>query len=102
MNDYLMFDITALLIFITLIVSNLSKNKVKGRTGRLYDCLLITSCVTIILRVTYQLILRNCEYSNASVIWAKVFIYLALLSRSMVYCFGLLFIFSSTGLLTLF
>ena len=102
MNDYLMFDITALLIFITLIVSNVSKNKVKGRTGQLYDALLIWSCVMIIFRVTYQIILRHCPYTPSVVIVAKVFIYLTLLFRAFVYCVGLLFIFSSTGLLPLF
>ena len=102
MNDYLMCDITAILIFMTLIVSNLSKNKVKGRTGQLYDSLLIWSCVTILFRITYQLILRNAQYSTGSVVAAKVFIYLALMGRAFVYCLGLLFIFSSTGILPLF
>ena len=102
MNDWLMCDITALLIFITLMVSNLSKNKVKGRTGQLYDALLIFSCMTISFRIIYQLILRHCPYAPALVITAKVFIYLALLLRAYVYCLGLLFIFSSTGLLPIF
>ncbi|MBO4532278.1 MAG: EAL domain-containing protein [Treponema sp.] len=102
MNDYLMFDITALLIFLTLMVSNLSKNKVKGRTGQLYDALLVWSCIMIVFRVAYQIILRHCPYSPAIVTVAKVFVYLTLLFRTFVYCVGLLFIFSSTGLLPLF
>lgn len=102
MNDYLMCDITAILIFLTLIVSNLSKNKVKGRTGQLYDALLIWSCITILFRITYQLILRHAQYSPGVVVVAKVFIYLALMGRAFVYCLGLLFIFSSTGILPLF
>ena len=102
MNDFLMCDITALLIFLTLMVSNLSKNKVKGRTGLLYDALLIWSCVTLVFRITYQLILRHAQYSQGTVVVASIFIYLALLGRGFVYCLGLLFIFSSTGILPIF
>ncbi len=102
MNDFLMCDITALLIFLTLIVSNLSKNKVKGRTGLLYDALLIWSCVTLVFRITYQLILRHAQYSQGAAVVASIFIYLALLGRGFVYCLGLLFIFSSTGILPIF
>ncbi len=102
MNDFLMCDITALLIFVTLIVSNLSKTRVKGRTGQLYDALLVWSCIMIVSRITYEIVLRHCPYNTTTVIIAKVFIYLTLLFRAFVYCVGLLFIFSSTGLLPLF
>ena len=52
MNDSLMCDITALLIFFTLLISNISKHRIKGRTNNLYLALLIISCVTIVLRIT--------------------------------------------------
>ena len=102
MNDYMMFDVSALLIFFTLIISNVSKNMVKGRTISLYLMELVVSSVTILFRITYQLILRHCEYSAASVLCAKIFVYLSLLSRSFVYPIGLLFVFSLIGILPLF
>ena len=102
MNDYLMCDITALLIFITLILSNLTKHRVKGRTNALYLSLLITSCVTIIFRITYQLILRYSPYSATSLFIVRTIIYLYLISRCYIYSVGLMFIFSSTGILPVF
>ena len=47
MNDYMMFDVAAVLIFLTLIVSNVSKNRVKGRTISLYLAELIISSITM-------------------------------------------------------
>ena len=102
MNDFMMYDVAALLIFFTLIISNISKNTVKGKTVNLYLTELIVSSITIIFRLTYQIILRHCAYSVTSVTVAKVFVYLALISRSFVYPIGLLFIFSLIGLLPLF
>ena len=102
MNDWLMCDITSLLIFITLIVSNLTKNRVKVRTNSLYLSLLIVSCTTITFRIIYQLIQRHCVYSASSVFALKLFIYLYLISRCYIYAVGLLFIFSSTGILPVF
>ena len=102
MNDYMMFDVAAVLIFLTLIVSNVSKNRVKGRTISLYLAELIISSITIIFRLTYQIILRHCAYSATTVTVAKIFVYLALISRSFVYPVGLLFVFSLIGLLPLF
>ena len=102
MNDYMMFDVAAVLIFLTLIVSNVSKNRVKGRTISLYLAELIISSITIIFRLTYQIILRQCAYSATTVTVAKIFVYLALISRSFVYPVGLLFVFSLIGLLPLF
>ena len=102
MNDWLMCDITSLLIFITLIVSNLTKNRVKGRTNSLYLSLLIVACTTITFRIIYQLIQRHCVYSTSSVFALKLFIYLYLISRCYIYAVGLLFIFSSTGIIPVF
>ena len=102
MNDYMMFDVSALLIFFTLIISNVSKNMVKGRTITLYLAELFVSSATIIFRITYQLILRHCQYSTSSIIWAKIFVYLSLLSRSFVYPIGLLFVLSLIGILPIF
>ena len=102
MNDFMMYDVSAILIFFTLIISNISKNRVKGRTINLYLATLIVSSITIIFRLTYQMILRHCAYSTASVVSAKIFIYLALLSRSFVYPMGLLFVFSLIGILPIF
>ena len=102
MNDFLMCDITALLIFLTLIVSNLSKHRVKGRTNALYLSLLVISCITIIFRITFQLILRFCPYSPSNVFLARTVIYLYLISRCYIYSVGLMFIFSSTGILPVF
>ena len=43
MNDFMMYDISAFLIFFTLIISNISKNRVKGRTVNLYLSILIVA-----------------------------------------------------------
>ena len=102
MNDSLMCDITALVIFCTLIISNITKNQVKGRTNNLYLTLLITACITIIFRITFQLILRNFEYSPATVFWARCVLYIYMICRCYIYSFGLLFVFSSTGILRVF
>ena len=102
MNDFMMYDISAFLIFFTLIISNISKNRVKGRTVNLYLSILIVSSITILFRLTYQLILRHCAYSDTTVLLAKIFVYLSLLSRSFVYPLGILFIFSLIGILPLF
>lgn len=98
MNDFMMYDVTALLIFVTLIVSNFSKNKIKGRTNWLYTVELIVCVVTLIFRLTYQLILRNCTYSQGVVLIAKIFIYLALTAHSLIYPVGMYFVFSSLGI----
>ena len=102
MNDTLMYDVTALIIFSTLIISNISKHRMKGRTNNLYLALLIVSCVTIVFRITYQIILRNCVYSHASVTWARVFIYAYFVLRCYIYTLALMFVFSSTGILPVF
>ncbi|MBO4640544.1 MAG: EAL domain-containing protein [Treponema sp.] len=102
MNDSLMCDITALIIFFTLIISNITKNRVKGRTNNLYFLLLITCCTTIVFRISFQLILRHCEYSSTNVFWARFVLYLYMICRCCIYSFGLLFVFSSTGILRVF
>lgn len=102
MNDFLMFDITALLIFITLIVSNISKHRVKSRTNNLYIAMLIVSCATIIFRIAFQLILRHCDYSKQSILAAKILVYLYLIFRCYIYSVGLTFVFSSLGILPVF
>ena len=101
MNDFMMYDVTALIIFATLIVSNISKNKINGRTNWLYTIELIVCVATLVFRLTYQLLLRHVEYSAASVIWVKVFVYLSLLGHSAIYPVGIWFIFSSIGILPL-
>ena len=102
MNDYLMCDVTALLIFFTLIISNVSKHRVKSRTNNLYIALLFVSCVAIVFRITYQLIIRHCDYSKPVVFWLRLFIYLYMAFRCYIYAVGLVFIFSSTGILPVF
>ena len=102
MNDTLMCDVTALVIFFTLIISNISKHRMKGRTNNLYLALLIVSCVTIVFRITYQLILRHNVYSSSVVIWARIFIYAYLVLRCYIYSLALMFVFSSTGILPVF
>ena len=102
MNDSLMCDITALVIFGTLIISNITKNRVKGHTNNLYFSVLITACITIFLRITFQMILRHFEYSSTTVFWARCVLYIYLICRCYIYSFGLLFVFSSTGILRVF
>ena len=102
MNDYLMCDVTALLIFFTLIISNVSKHRVKSRTNNLYIALLFVSCIAIVFRITYQLIIRHCDYSKPVVFWLRFFIYLYMVFRCYIYAVGLVFIFSSTGILPVF
>ena len=101
MNDFMMYDVTAILIFATLIVSNIEKNKIKGRTNFLYTAVLVVCVITLVFRLTYQLILRHCAYAPASVLVAKSFIYLALIAHSFIYPVGIVFIFSSLGILPL-
>ena len=96
-----MCDITGFLIFFTLYISDLLKYKVNQRTGRFYDFILIISCITIIFRVLYQILLRTCTYSFAIEILIRILIYLALMCRVLVYSLGALFAFSATGLLPL-
>ena len=98
MNDYMMFDVTAILIFATLIVSNISKNRIKGRTSWLYTIELIVCVVTLVFRLTYQLLLRHVPYSAGSVILVKSFVYLALLGHCCIYPVGIWFVFSSIGI----
>ena len=102
MNDPLMCDITALLIFFTLIISNVSKHRMKGRTNNLYLALLIVACVTIVFRVSFQLILRHCSYSKTTVFIARFVMYTYMISRIYIYIVGLMFVFSSTGILPVF
>ena len=102
MNDSLMCDITALLIFFTLLISNISKHRIKGRTNNLYLALLIISCVTIVLRITVQEMLRNCHYSSATVFWFRFVMYTYMICRCYIYATGLMFVFSSTGLFPIF
>ena len=102
MNDFLMCDITALLIFITLIVSNLSKHRVKSRTNNLYLALLTVSTLTIVFRITFEIILRHCVYSTPILLWTRIFIYIYMILRCCIYWVGLIFIFSSIGILPVF
>ena len=102
MNDPLMCDISALLIIITLILSNISKHRLKGRTNNLYVALLIVSCATIVFRISFQLILRHCDYSRQTVFWARCVMYIYMILRIYVYSTGLMFVFSSTGIFPVF
>ena len=102
MNDFMMYDVSALFIFLTLIISNISKHRMKGRTNSLYLMVLVVSCITIAFRIIYQIILRHCPYSPDAVMIAKTFVYLSLIGRSLVYSVGLLFVFSSIGILPIF
>ncbi len=102
MNDFMMYDVSALFIFLTLIISNISKHRMKGRTNSLYLMVLVVSCITIAFRIIYQLILRHCSYSPDAVVIAKTFVYLSLIGRSLVYSVGISFVFSSIGILPIF
>lgn len=102
MNDYMMYDVSALIVFFTLIISNVSKHRMKGRTNALYLMLLIISSITLIFRLSYKLILRNFDYSPGIVTTARILIYCALIARSYVYSLGLMFVFSSIGILPVF
>lgn len=101
MNDFMMYDVTALLIFSTLIVSNIEKNKIKGRTNFLYTTELIVCVITILFRLTYQLILRHTTYTTATLKVTEAFLYLALIGHSFIYPVGMFFVFSSLGILPL-
>ena len=98
MNDYMMFDVTALLIFSTLIVSNISKNRIKGHTSWLYTIELIVCVVTLLFRLTYQILLRHVPYSEGSVFLVKSFVYLSLVGHCCIYPVGIWFVFSSIGI----
>ncbi len=102
MNDFMMYDVSALFIFLTLIISNISKHRMKGRTNSLYLMTLVVSCITIAFRIIYQLILRHNAYSPNVVFIARTFVYLSLIGRSLVYSVGLSFVFSSIGILPIF
>ena len=99
MNDFMMYDVSALLIFFTLIISNISKHRMKGRTNSLYLMVLIVASITISFRIAYQLLLRHNDYSANVAFIIRTIVYLSLISRSLVYSVGLLFIFSSIGIL---
>ncbi|MBR5401330.1 MAG: EAL domain-containing protein [Treponema sp.] len=101
MNDFMMYDVSAFFIFGTLIISNMSKNKIKSKANLLYTIELVVCMITIIFRLTFQIILRHAPYSAASVFAAKSFVYLALLSQSFIYPLGIYFVFSLVGLLPL-
>ena len=101
MNDFMMYDVSAFFIFGTLIISNMAKNKIKSRANLLYTIELIVCMITIIFRLTFQIILRNASYSDTSVLAAKTFVYLALLSHSLIYPLGIYFVFSLIGILPL-
>ena len=101
MNDFMMYDVSAFFIFGTLIISNMFKNKIKSRANLLYTIELVVCMITIIFRLTFQIILRHAPYSAASVFAAKSFVYLALLSQSFIYPLGIYFVFSLVGLLPL-
>ena len=83
MNDFLMYDVSALIVFGTLIISNISKHRMKGLTNSLYLAILIVSSVTIIFRLIFKLVLRNCEYSPQIVTFVRTMVYLSLISRSL-------------------
>ena len=102
MNDFMMYDVSAFFIFLTLIISNISKHRIKGRTNSLYLSVLVVSCITIVFRIIYQLILRHYEYSNNVEFVVRTFVYLSLIGRSLVYSVGLTFVFSSIGILPIF
>lgn len=102
MNDFMMYDVSAFFIFMTLIISNISKHRMKGRTNSLYLMVLVVSCITIVFRIIYQILLRRCEYSNNIEIVIRTFVYLSLIGRSLVYSVGLSFVFSSIGILPVF
>lgn len=102
MNDFMMYDVSALLIFFTLIISNISKHRMKGRTNSLYLMVLIVASITISFRIAYQLLLRHNDYSANVAFIIRTIVYLSLISRSLVYSVGLLFIFSSIGILPIF
>ena len=102
MNDYLMCDITALIIFFTLIISNISKHRVKSRTNNLYIAVLIVACCAIVFRITFQLILRHCDYSKPIIVLLRAIICIYLVLRCSIYFVGLIFIFSSIGILPVF
>jgi len=101
MNDYMMFDLSAFGIFVTLIVSNISQHIVKGKTNFLYNVELGICSLTILLRITYQIILRVGVYSHALVTLATAFIYSSLIVHSLIYPIGIYFVFSSVGILPL-
>ena len=101
MNDFMMYDVSAFFIFLTLIVSNITKNIVKGKTSRLYTLTLIICTITLLFRLIYQIILRACPYTHNTVVVASVFIYLALIWHSIVYPMGIYFVLSSLGILPL-
>lgn len=102
MNDFMMYDVSAFFIFFTLIISNITKHRMKGRTNTLYLMVLIVSSITIAFRIVYQLMLRHCDYTPNIALLVRTFVYLALISRSLVYSVGLLFVFSSIGILPVF
>lgn len=102
MNDPLMCDITALLIFFTLIISNISKNRVKSRTNNIYLVVLLVACGTIVFRIAFQLVLRHCEYSKTVVFVARTLMYIYMILRIYIYSTGLMFVFSSTGISPVF
>ncbi len=101
MNDSLMCDITALLIFFTLIISNVSKHRIKGRTNNIYLVLLIISCITICLRVLVQELMRHLSYSSTNLFWIRFVMYAYMISRIYIYSSGLMFVFSATGIITI-
>lgn len=101
MNDYMMYDVTALLVFATLIVSNISKNKIKGRTNWLYTIELIVCITTIAFSLTAQLIERHCAYTSLTVFLEKMFLYLQLIGHSLIYPVGIAFVLTSIGIQSL-
>lgn len=99
MNDFMIFDTSALVLLAALICASLSTRKFKGTTNGYYFVVLLVSSLIVLFRLAFQIILRIYPYSESTVAFASVFVYLYFMIHSTLYPFVIFYVFSAIGVL---
>ena len=102
MNNFLVFNVTSLILFLTLFITMLSRKNFHGITNHLFILGIIVSIIANVFRLAFTGIINYCVPGAGAAIAAKIFLYLFYITRSFIFPIVILYLYSKIGILQLY